>query len=96
MSRKPESIEWWKDTPTKSSMLEERRSFIGVSDPRPVSSDLLKHWGATLDNFDPRVVDGIAAFKGGRRVLMDRHRAGDRQAGHLEKLLGNILVECGC
>lgn len=39
---------------------------------------MLNHWGANLDNFDPRIVDGLAA---GRRVIAFDYRGVGRSGG---------------
>jgi pimeloyl-ACP methyl ester carboxylesterase len=56
------SIRQWNDTPTRSvdasgTTFVYRR--LGPAAGIPVI--MLNHWGAVLDNFDPRIVDGIAA-----------------------------------
>jgi len=58
------SIDRWIDAPTKrvaagGAMFAYRR--LGPSTGVPVV--LLNHWGAVLDNFDPRIVDGLAATR---------------------------------
>ena len=54
----------WKDTPTLSvaipgTTLVYRR--LGTVTGVPLL--MLNHWGAVLDNFDPRIVDGLAATR---------------------------------
>jgi pimeloyl-ACP methyl ester carboxylesterase len=54
----------WKDTPTRSidiggTNFVYRR--LGPAIGIPVI--MLNHWGAVLDNFDPRIVDGLAATR---------------------------------
>ncbi|RVH11817.1 alpha/beta hydrolase [Sinorhizobium meliloti] len=58
------SIITWKDAPTRSvdaagTTFVYRR--LGPAAGVPVI--MLNHWGATLDNFDPRIVDGLAATR---------------------------------
>jgi pimeloyl-ACP methyl ester carboxylesterase len=56
------SIRQWNDTPTRS-VDASGTTFVyrqlGPAAGIPVI--MLNHWGAVLDNFDPRIVDGIAA-----------------------------------
>jgi len=66
MSQPPQtiSIKKWKDAPTRNvdvggATLVYRQ--LGPAAGVPVI--LLNHWGAVLDNFDPRIVDGLAASK---------------------------------
>ncbi len=58
------SIQKWKDTPTISVDVA-RTKFVcrqlGPAAGVPVI--MLNHWGAVLDNFDPRIVDGLAATR---------------------------------
>lgn len=54
----------WKDAPTRSveaagTTLAYRR--LGAATGTPLV--MLNHWGAVLDNFDPRIVDGLAATR---------------------------------
>lgn len=54
----------WKDAPTQSvdisgAALVYRR--LGTKTGVPLV--MLNHWGAVLDNFDPRIVDGLAAAR---------------------------------
>ncbi len=54
----------WKDAPTKAVDVGGTRFVyrqLGTAAGVPVL--LLNHWGAVLDNFDPRIVDGIAAVR---------------------------------
>jgi len=58
------SIEKWIDAPTRrvdaaGTTFVYRR--LGPASGVPVI--LLNHWGAVLDNFDPRIVDGLAASR---------------------------------
>lgn len=57
-------VEKWKDTPTRSVGVA-GTAFVyrqfGPTTGVPVI--MLNHWGATLDNFDPRIVDGLAAYR---------------------------------
>jgi pimeloyl-ACP methyl ester carboxylesterase len=66
MSHQPQSgtVQTWKDAPTRSlpvggTTFAYRR--LGPATGVPVV--LLNHWGAVLDNFDPRMVDGLAATR---------------------------------
>lgn len=58
------SIATWKDVPTESVGVA-GTTFVyrqlGPASGIPVI--MLNHWGATLDNFDPRIVDGLAASR---------------------------------
>lgn len=49
---------------------------VGTGDAPPLV--MLNHWGANLDNFDPRIVDGLAA---GRRVVTLDYRGVGRSGG---------------
>lgn len=49
---------------------------LGTGDAPPLV--MLNHWGANLDNFDPRIVDGLAA---GRRVIALDYRGVGRSGG---------------
>jgi pimeloyl-ACP methyl ester carboxylesterase len=58
------SIDKWIDAPTRrvdaaGATFAYRR--LGPATGVPVI--LLNHWGAVLDNFDPRIVDGLAATR---------------------------------
>ena len=66
MSHPPQtsSIKEWKDAPTRSVDVAGTKFVyrqLGPTTGVPVI--LLNHWGAVLDNFDPRIVDGIAATR---------------------------------
>jgi pimeloyl-ACP methyl ester carboxylesterase len=66
MSHPPQtsSIEKWKDAPTRSVDVAGTKFVyrqLGPATGVPVI--MLNHWGAVLDNFDPRIVDGIAATR---------------------------------
>jgi pimeloyl-ACP methyl ester carboxylesterase len=54
----------WRDAPTRS-VNAAGTTFVyrqlGPAGDVPVL--MLNHWGATLDNFDPRIVDGLAATR---------------------------------
>ena len=58
------STKTWRDTPTKS-VNAAGTTFVyrqlGPATGVPVI--MLNHWGAVLDNFDPRIVDGLAASR---------------------------------
>ena len=74
MSHPPQtsSIEKWKDAPTRSVDVAGTKIVyrqLGPATGVPVI--MLNHWGAVLDNFDPRIVDGIAAT---RRVIAFNYR----------------------
>ncbi|MGO4670253.1 alpha/beta fold hydrolase [Bosea sp. 2RAB26] len=54
----------WKDAPTRSIDVAGTKFVyrqLGPAAGVPVL--LLNHWGAVLDNFDPRIVDGLAAAR---------------------------------
>ncbi|HEX7882394.1 MAG TPA: alpha/beta hydrolase [Afipia sp.] len=58
------SIQKWKDTPTKSIDIAGTKFVyrqLGAAAGVPLV--MLNHWGAVLDNFDPRIVDGLAATR---------------------------------
>jgi pimeloyl-ACP methyl ester carboxylesterase len=58
------SIKKWKDAPTRSVDVAGTKFVyrqLGPATGVPVI--MLNHWGAVLDNFDPRIVDGIAATR---------------------------------
>jgi pimeloyl-ACP methyl ester carboxylesterase len=66
------STEMWKDTPTRN--VDARGTTFVYRQLGPTAGVpviLLNHWGATLDNFDPRIVDGLAAT---RRVIAFNYR----------------------
>ncbi len=66
------STEMWKDTPTRN--VDARGTTFVYRQLGPTAGVpviLLNHWGATLDNFDPRNVDGLAAT---RRVIAFNYR----------------------
>ena len=46
---------------TDQSGSEERLSHFAIGPQSGVPLVLLDHWGAVLDNFDPRIVDGLAS-----------------------------------
>ncbi|MGU3362777.1 alpha/beta fold hydrolase [Methylobacterium sp. M6A4_1b] len=67
LARSAEPAHRWVDAPTRTvdaagTTFAYRR--LGRTEGVPVV--LLNHWGANLDNFDPRIVDGLAA---GRPVI---------------------------
>ena len=58
------SIQKWNDAPTRSVDVAGTKFVyrqLGPATGVPVL--MLNHWGAVLDNFDPRIVDGIAATR---------------------------------
>jgi len=58
------SIKKWKDAPTRSVDVTGTKFVyrqLGPATGVPVI--MLNHWGAVLDNFDPRIVDGLAATR---------------------------------
>lgn len=58
------SIEKWKDTPTRSvDVAGTTFVYRQLGHTAGVPVIMLNHWGATLDNFDPRIVDGLAATR---------------------------------
>lgn len=66
MSKQPQtgSITKWIDAPTKSVEVAGTTFVYRQLGPTAgVSVIMLNHWGATLDNFDPRIVDGLAAVR---------------------------------
>lgn len=65
MSRPPETSSMtWKDVPTRSiDAAGTRFVYRQLGTVADVPVIMLNHWGATLDNFDPRIVDGLAASR---------------------------------
>jgi pimeloyl-ACP methyl ester carboxylesterase len=66
MSNPPQtsSIQKWKDTPTRSvDVAGTKFAYRQLGPATGVPVIMLNHWGAVLDNFDPRIVDGIAATR---------------------------------
>jgi pimeloyl-ACP methyl ester carboxylesterase len=58
------SIQKWKDTPTKSiDVAGTKFVYRQLGTAAGVPLIMLNHWGAVLDNFDPRIVDGLAATR---------------------------------
>jgi pimeloyl-ACP methyl ester carboxylesterase len=58
------SMKGWEDAPTRSVDVAGARFVyrqLGPATGVPVL--MLNHWGAVLDNFDPRIVDGLAATR---------------------------------
>ncbi|QEL21994.1 alpha/beta hydrolase [Bosea sp. F3-2] len=54
----------WKDAPTRSvDAAGTKFAYRQLGSVSGVPLILLNHWGATLDNFDPRIVDGLAATR---------------------------------
>ena len=54
----------WKDAPTRSIAISNTTLVyrkLGTTNGVPLV--MLNHWGAVLDNFDPRIVDGLAATR---------------------------------
>ena len=66
MSHPPEtsSIEKWNNAPTRRvDVAGTRFVYRQLGSATGVPVIMLNHWGAVLDNFDPRIVDGIAATR---------------------------------
>ncbi|AWN44406.1 alpha/beta hydrolase [Methylobacterium durans] len=64
LSRFADPARRWADTPTRTVSAAGTTFFyrqLGPATGVPVV--LLNHWGANLDNFDPRIVDGFAASR---------------------------------
>ena len=58
------SIITWKDAPTRTADAAGTTFVYRQLGPAAgVPVIMLNHWGATLDNFDPRIVDGLAAAR---------------------------------
>jgi pimeloyl-ACP methyl ester carboxylesterase len=54
----------WKDAPTQSVHVGgETFVYRRLGPASGVPVVLLNHWGAVLDNFDPRIIDGLAAAR---------------------------------
>lgn len=54
----------WKDAPTRTvEVVGTRFVYRRLGPPTGVPLVMLNHWGAVLDNFDPRIVDGLAATR---------------------------------
>ena len=54
----------WKDAPTRSIAISNTTLVyrkLGTTNGVPLV--MLNHWGAVLDNFDPRIVDGLAVSR---------------------------------
>jgi pimeloyl-ACP methyl ester carboxylesterase len=63
-SRQFSSTKKWKDAPTKSVHVAGTKFVYRQLGPAAgVPVIMLNHWGAVLDNFDPRIVDGLAATR---------------------------------
>lgn len=62
----------WKDAPTRSiNAAGTTFAYRELGPAAGVPVILLNHWGAVLDNFDPRIVDGLAAT---RRIIALNYR----------------------
>ncbi|MEZ0171219.1 alpha/beta fold hydrolase [Microvirga sp. TS319] len=58
------SIKKWKDAPTRSvDVVGTKFVYRQLGPAAGVPVIMLNHWGAVLDNFDPRIVDGLAATR---------------------------------
>jgi pimeloyl-ACP methyl ester carboxylesterase len=58
------SMTSWKDAPTASiNAAGTTFAFRRLGAETGVPLIMLNHWGATLDNFDPRIVEGLAATR---------------------------------
>lgn len=67
LSRFADPARRWVDAPTrKVEAAGTTFAFRQLGPPTRIPVVLLNHWGANLDNFDPRIVDGLAA---GRTVI---------------------------
>jgi pimeloyl-ACP methyl ester carboxylesterase len=54
----------WIDTPTQSIDLAGTKfAYRQLGSATGIPVIILNHWGAVLDNFDPRIVDGLAATR---------------------------------
>lgn len=54
----------WKDAPTRIIDISDAALvYRKLGTTRGVPLVMLNHWGAVLDNFDPRIVDGLAASR---------------------------------
>lgn len=74
-NRQPGSRALFKDVPTRAIEVGGTAFVYRELGPRTgVPVILLNHLGAQLDNFDPRIVDGIAATR--RVVAFNNRRAG--------------------
>jgi len=78
----------WKDVPTKSVVVA-GTTFVyrqlGSSTGIPLV--MLNHWGAVLDNFDPRIVDGLAAS---RPVIAINYRGVGGSGGRAPLTVANM------
>ncbi len=78
----------WKDAPTKSVDIAGTtfvyRQLGGGSE---VPLVMFNHWGATLDNFDPRIVDGLAAT---RTVIAYNYRGVGASGGKAPLTVGEM------
>ena len=58
------STKTWKDAPTRSvDVAGTKFAYRQLGPATGVPVIMLNHWGAVLDNFDPRIVDGLAAAR---------------------------------
>ena len=57
-------LQQWKDAPTRSvDVARTRFAYRQIGPATGFPLVMLNHWGAVLDNFDPRIVDGLAAAR---------------------------------
>lgn len=94
LSRSSDPSKRWVDVPTRNveaagTTFALRR--LGTHDGIPVV--LLNHWGANLDNFDPRIVDGLAA---GRPVIALDYRgvggSGGKVPGTVSEMARDVVA----
>ncbi|WP_353085781.1 alpha/beta hydrolase [Stenotrophomonas sp.] len=58
----PESRHGFENAPTRSLEVDGTRfAYRGLGPRHGIPLVMLNHWGAVLDNFDPRIVDGLAS-----------------------------------
>jgi pimeloyl-ACP methyl ester carboxylesterase len=75
------SMKRWEDAPTRSVDVAGARFVYRQLGPAVgVPAIMLNHWGAVLDNFDPRIVDGLAAT---RPVIALAYRGAGASTGKL-------------
>jgi pimeloyl-ACP methyl ester carboxylesterase len=81
----------WRDTPNlavKATGTTFAYRRLGAEGGVPLV--MLNHWGATLDNFDPRIVDGLAH---GRTVYALNYRGVGRSGGRAPTTIAEIATD---
>ena len=83
--------ETWRDTPNRTvdaagTTFAYRR--LGAAGGVPLI--MLNHWGATLDNFDPRIIDGLAS---GRPVIAINYRGVGASGGEAPLTMAEMAAD---